>query len=60
MIGIQLRVVVALKYWVETQMDDFDENLLASLIDFVDNIIGNSSLKKVIENQVTWLSYFRS
>lgn len=56
--AIQLRVIIALKYWVETQLNDFDEDLIAKLFNFIDNVLRNSasgpaeSLRKVLEKEV--------
>jgi hypothetical protein len=29
--SIQVKIIIVLKYWVETQIDDFDEDLIAKL-----------------------------
>jgi hypothetical protein len=54
--AIQLRVIIALKYWVETQMNDFDEDMVAKLFNFVDNVLKASgpaeSLRKLLEKEV--------
>jgi hypothetical protein len=46
--AVQLRVAVVLKYWVETQFNDFDMDLVNTLFDFIDNTLvsGNTRFNK--------------
>jgi len=52
---IQLRVAIVLKYWVETQTDDFDEDLMNNLQDFMRKMAQNSGLAKIAATLLTFL-----
>eukprot|EP01087_Luapelamoeba_hula_P018266 TRINITY_DN5869_c1_g1_i6.p1 TRINITY_DN5869_c1_g1~~TRINITY_DN5869_c1_g1_i6.p1 ORF type:complete len:1406 (+),score=195.77 TRINITY_DN5869_c1_g1_i6:268-4485(+) len=39
--SIQMRVVVVLKHWVENQFQDFDEELVARIVEFIEETIKN-------------------
>lgn len=58
--AIQLRVAVVLKYWVETQMNDFDSDLIAKLTQFVNETMHKDgydkmakSLNKILQKKVS-------
>jgi hypothetical protein len=53
---IQLRVSIVLKHWVETQLDDFDEDLIIQLRDFINNLAKQESLKRVAESLGNYLA----
>lgn len=56
--AVKLRVLIALKYWMETQLDDFDDSLLASVREFFQKVSkaeGGSivdSLQQVLQRTV--------
>ena len=35
-IQIQLRVCIVIKYWIDTKMKDFEDDLILKLVDFID------------------------
>lgn len=37
--AIKMRVIIALKYWVETQFIDFEEDLIIKMQNFIDNTL---------------------
>jgi len=57
-IAIQVRVIIAIKYWLETQIQDFDEDLVVELQHFLDSTGKDghtdmsNSLKKLLVNQI--------
>jgi hypothetical protein len=56
--AIQLRVCVVLKYWVENQFFDFDEELIQHIFDFVGGTLEQNSpdlavmVAKELQNRV--------
>ncbi len=45
-----------LKYWVENQLDDFDEDLMIQLKEFIAGLAAKSeSLKKISESLLNYL-----
>lgn len=60
--AIQLRVCVVLKYWVENQFFDFDEELIQQIFDFVGGTLQQNNadlagmVAKELQNRVTNVS----
>lgn len=52
--AIQLRVCVVLKYWVENQFFDFDEELIQQIFDFVDGTLqqNNPDLANMVSKEL--------
>eukprot|EP01114_Cavostelium_apophysatum_P015112 TRINITY_DN4053_c0_g1_i1.p1 TRINITY_DN4053_c0_g1~~TRINITY_DN4053_c0_g1_i1.p1 ORF type:complete len:816 (+),score=199.17 TRINITY_DN4053_c0_g1_i1:322-2448(+) len=46
---IQFRVMVVLKYWVENQLDDFDDDLVLTVQDFISKLAQVEGLKKMAD-----------
>lgn len=55
-IPIQLRLSIVLKHWVETQLDDFDEDLVEVLREFITSLAHQDALKKVAESLNNYLA----
>lgn len=54
-LAIQLRVSIVLKHWVENQLDDFDEDLILNLRDFIRSLSNQEGLKKVADTLHNYL-----
>ena len=52
---IQLRVSIVLKYWVENQLDDFDEDLVIQLKEFIQRLSNQEKLRTVAETLKNYL-----
>ncbi|KAL6049799.1 putative Ras guanine nucleotide exchange factor [Balamuthia mandrillaris] len=52
--AIQLRVCIVLKYWVEKQFFDFDDELLNTIFEFIDNQlkVDNQQLAKMLSSEL--------